>query len=300
MNQVYKSVGVKKQAFYQMMNRRDFTREETAQLVYMVHQVRRDHPRMSVREIYFKLPPLSIGRDKFEQICFDNGLRVKKNKNYRKTTDSSGVVRFPNLLSTKKVTGVNQVFVSDITYFEIAGKFYYITLIMDLFNREIVGYFASDSLRTNQTTIPAMHRVIRERGRVNLKGAIIHSDGGGQYYCKDFNKLTNKLRMRSSMTEESVYENSHAERLNGIIKNDYLYPYAPDSLQSLRTKLKKAVRMYNEGKPHSALDRKTPVQYRMQGSIENENNAKRNYPFSTEKHKQHKSESLTKKTVNVI
>ena len=300
MNQVYKSVGVKKQAFHQMMKRRDFTQEETAQLLYLVHQVRQDHPRMSVREIYYKLQPLSIGRDKFEQICFANGLRVKKNKNYRKTTDSKGVTRFPNLLSEIRVTGVNQVFVSDITYYEIAGKFYYITLIMDLFNREIVGYFASDSLRTTQTTIPAMHKVIKERGRVNLRGAIIHSDGGGQYYCKDFNKLTNKLQMKNSMTEESVYENSHAERLNGIIKNNYLYPYAPATLRSLRAKLKKAVKMYNEGKPHSALNRKTPVQYRMQNCIENENNARRNFPFSTEHHNHNKIEILTKKMVNVI
>lgn len=283
MNQVYNSIGISKQSFHQMIKRKSYIQEEFGQLLHLVHQIRQDHPHMSAREIYKKLRPESIGRDRFEQLCFDNGLRVCRKKNFRKTTDSTGVTRFPNLLKELEVTGVNQVFVSDITYYEMEGRFYYITLIMDLFNREIVGYYAGDNLRTNQTTIPALNRVIRERGASNLKGAVIHSDGGGQYYSKDFRKITDELRMISSMTEESVYENSHSERLNGIIKNNYLYPYAPKSLQGLKQKLRKAVKMYNQGKPHSALKGKTPAQYRELTSAENQNNASRYLRHSTEK-----------------
>lgn len=282
MNQIFQSIGIHKQSFHQMQRRKSYIQEEFGQLLYLVHQIRRDHPRMSVREIYNKLKPDSMGRDKFEQMCFENGFRVTRKKNFRKTTDSRGVTRFPNLIKDIEVTGVNQVFVSDITYFELKGKFYYITLIMDLFNREIVGHFVGDSLRTSQTTIPALHRVIRERGRSNLKGAVIHSDGGGQYYCKEFRRLTDDLGMINSMTEESVYENPHAERLNGVIKNNYLYPYAPSSFKSLKNKLNKAVRMYNYGKSHSALNGKTPVQYRNENSVDNQNNAMRYFQFPTE------------------
>ena len=292
MNQVFQSIGMHKQAFHQMQRRKSYIREEFGQLLYLVHQIRQDHPRMSVREIYHKLQPSSMGRDKFEQMCFENGFRVLQKKNFRKTTDSRGVTRFPNLIKEIEVTGVNQVFVSDITYYELAGKFYYLTLIMDLFNREIVGHFASDSLRTSQTTIPALHRAIKERGKANLRGTIIHSDGGGQYYCKEFRQLTKGLEMISSMTEESVFENPHAERLNGIIKNNYLYPYAPKSLKSLKNKLDKAVRMYNNGKSHSALNGKTPVQYRNENSIENQNNAMRYLQFPTETYKYQKNEVL--------
>lgn len=282
MNQVFQSIGMHKQSFHQMQRRKSYVREEFGQLLYLVHQIRRDHPRMSVREIYNKLKPSSMGRDRFEQMCFENGFRVTRKKNFRKTTDSRGVIRFPNLIKEIEVTGVNQVFVSDITYFELNGRFYYITLIMDLFNREIVGHYVDDSLRTSQTTIPALHRAIRERGRSNLKGAIIHSDGGGQYYCKEFRRLTEDLGMINSMTEESVFENPHAERLNGVIKNNYLYPYAPSSLKSLKDKLNKAVKMYNYGKSHLALNGKTPVEYRYESSVENQKNEIRYFQFSTE------------------
>ena len=255
-----------------MLKRRQYKLEEQQQLIPLINQVRRDHPRMCARDIYLKLQPRSMGRDQFEHFCMDNGFRVKQLKNYRVTTNSIGVTRFPNLIKDKKVTGVNQVFVSDITYYEIGKKTYYLTLIMDLYNREIVGCSASDNLRTESTTIPAFYMMIKERGRVNLKGAIFHSDGGGQYYSNDFKKLTKDLEMDNSMTEEKVYENSHAERLNGIIKNNYLYPYGPTNLSSLRKELKRAARMYNTGKPHRALGKQTPSSYMKSNIVDIEDN----------------------------
>jgi transposase InsO family protein len=189
---------------------------------------------MSARDIYLKLQPHCMGRDQFESFCMDSGYRIKRLKNFRVTTNSLGVTRFPNMAKDFKLTRVNQVFVSDITYFDIGSDVYYLTFIMDLFNREIVGWSVSDNLRTETTTLPALGMLITLRGKVNLKGSIIHSDGGGQYYCNEFKALTKSLEMINSMTEEKVYENSHAERLNGIIKNNYLYPYGPTNIKSLR------------------------------------------------------------------
>jgi transposase InsO family protein len=197
-----------------------------------------------------------------------------------------------------EVTHVNQVFVSDITYFDIGSETYYLTFIMDLYNREIVGWSASDNLRTESTTLPALNRLIYERGRANLKGAIIHSDGGGQYYCSEFKTLTKSLEMINSMTEEKVYENSHAERLNGVIKNNYLYPYGPTNMKSLKKLLDKAVFMYNNGKPHKALGKLTPSMFRI--TIDNENNSSSNLPLSTVNHINNKRVKLSNKKVNVI
>jgi len=243
-----------------MFNRRLYKQEEQQQIIHLVRQVRRDHPRMSARDIYYKLQPSSVGRDQFEQICYNNDLRVQEKRNFRVTTNSMGVTRFPNHLKEFEVTGINQAFVSDITYYEIKDRFYYLTFIMDLYNRQIVGYSVSENLRTENTTIPALNQLINLRGSENLKGAVFHSDGGGQYYSKDFKSLTSDLNMINSMAEE-VYENAHAERLNGIIKNNYLYPYGPTDLTSLKKLTKKAVWMYNNEKPHSALKRKTPISY---------------------------------------
>jgi transposase InsO family protein len=301
MNAVIEAVGTSKQAFTQMLKRSHYREEERQQLLPLINEIRKDHPRMSARDMYIKLRPSTMGRDQFERFCFASGYRVKRLKNYRVTTNSQGVTRFPNRIKDIKLTGINQVFVSDITYYEIGSKFYYLTLIMDLFNREIVGWSASDNLRTESTTLAALHRLIRERGKANLKGAIIHSDGGGQYYCTEFKTLTKSLEMINSMTEESVYENSHAERLNGVIKNNYLYLYGPKDLISLRKLLEKAVWMYNTGKPHTALGKLTPRAYLNKITIDTENNSQKSYfPLSTVYHKHKLSNQISKKKVNVI
>lgn len=298
MKSLFEALSISKQSFYQMLKRRQYKQEEQEQLIPLINEIRRDHPRMSARDIYFKLQPSCMGRDQFERFCMDFGYRIKRLRNYRVTTNSLGVTRFPNHIKNIEVTGVNQVFVSDITYFDIVEKTYYLTFIMDLFNREIVGWSASDNLRTENTTLPALHRVITQRGRTNLKGAILHSDGGGQYYCNDFKALTKDLHMINSMTEEKVYENSHAERLNGIIKNNYLYPYSPKDMRSLRKMLDRAVIMYNTEKPHKALGKLTPCEFKK--TIDNENNSSTYFPLSTVNNNNYKKVKIKQKRVNTI
>jgi len=165
-----------------MYKRRRYRLEEQEQLIPLINEIRIDHPRMSARDIYLKLKPSCMGRDQFERFCMDSGYRLNQLRNYRVTTNSLGVTRFPNLIKDMKVTGINQVFVSDITYYDMGTETYYLTLIMDLFNREIVGWSASNNLRTESTTLPALYRLISQRGRTNIKGSILHSDGGGKYY----------------------------------------------------------------------------------------------------------------------
>lgn len=284
-----------------MLDRRRYKEEEQQQLLPLIRKIRSDHPRMSARDLYYKLQPSTMGRDQFEQFCYNSGFRVRKTKNYRVTTNSIGVTRFPNKIKGMEVTGVNQVFVSDITYFDMGSKVYYITLIMDLYNREVAGWSVSDNLRTESTTIPALQRVIMHRGTANLRGAIMHSDGGGQYYSNEFKQLTQELDMMNSMTEEKVYENAHAERLNGVIKNNYLYPYGPTDLKSLKRDLAKAVKMYNTEKPHSALGRLTPSDYGKTYPVDNEDNFSQSYlPLSTGNNNHYISKEINLKKVNAI
>ena len=281
-----------------MYKRRRYRLEEQEQLIPLINEIRIDHPRMSARDIYLKLKPSCMGRDQFERFCMDSGYRLNQLRNYRVTTNSLGVTRFPNLIKDMKVTGINQVFVSDITYYDMGTETYYLTLIMDLFNREIVGWSASNNLRTESTTLPALYRLISQRGRTNIKGSILHSDGGGQYYCKEFKALTRELEMVNSMTEEKVYENAHAERLNGIIKNNYLYPYGPTNLHSLKRLLDKAVLMYNTGKPHKALGKLTPSEFKK--TVDNEDNSSGYLPLSTVNHIIERRIKINQKRVNVI
>jgi transposase InsO family protein len=154
-----------------------------------------------------------------------------------------------------ELTCINQVWASDITYYRIGEQFYYLTFILDLYSRVIVGYSVGSDLRTISTTIPALKLALKSRNP--SAGLIIHSDGGGQYYCKEWLQLTSHYELRNSMCE-SVYENPHAERINGIIKNDYLVGYGPESYDQLVVLTSKAVIKYNSERPHQSIGNISP------------------------------------------
>ena len=260
LNKFFKGIGSSRQVFHVKLNHYIQREEEMGQLSLIVAQVRKDHPGMALRDLYQIIQPVTIGRDRFEQYFKQIGYGVSIKRSFRRTTDSSGVVRFPNLIESKKLTGVNQVWVSDITYYRIKEKFFYLTFIMDLYSRRIVGYSCSRTLLTTHTTIAALRVSLKGRFTKQLPGLIIHSDGGGQYYSNEFRKLTKDAKMVNSMGK-TAYENPHAERINGIIKNNYIRHYSPTDFLQLSRMTKKAVYMYNTEKPHSALNKLCPVQF---------------------------------------
>lgn len=258
MNALYRAIGISKQAFHQRADRLLLRLEEQRQLLPLVAQLREDHPGMAARQMYRLLQPQHIGRDRFEAFCFQNGYKLEAKRSFQRTTDSLGVIRFENLLIRIELRGINRVWVSDITYYRIGDKFYYLTFIMDLYSRHIVGFAASESLMTERTTLPALKMALKQRQPA--PGLIFHSDGGGQYYCKEFLCVTQAHKIHNSMCE-SVYENPHAERINGTIKNYYLSYYNPQTFEQLQAMVKKAVDMYNQRKPHKALNGLSPAQH---------------------------------------
>jgi putative transposase len=258
MNALYRAIGISKQSFHQSMERQMLHLEEEQQLLPLIREIRQDHPSMSSREMYRLLKPEHMGRDKFEAFCFANGFKIEIKRSFIRTTNSLGITRFENLMSGWELTGINQVWVSDITYYRIGDQFYYITFILDLSSRYIVGYAVSESLMTENTTIPALKKATLLRKP--QPGLIFHSDGGGQYYCKEFLALTRQHHIRNSMCE-SVYENAHAERVNGTIKNDYLIHYGPHDFKRLKEQVRRAVDMYNFYRPHKALSGLSPMAF---------------------------------------
>lgn len=234
----------------------------------LVHNLRQDHPTMGARDMYFMLRPQTLGRDAFEQICKDWSLTRFRYKNYRRTTDSSGVIRFPNRLKGLQITRLDQVWQSDITYYQLGDRFYYITFIQDAYSRRILGHHCSKHLFTKDTTIPALKKALKIRGNKNLQGLIFHSDGGGQYYAADFLKLTGDKKIINSMCEYP-WENGKAERINGVIKNNYLIHRKIKSFDELVKEVDRSVSLYNVEKPHIELQRKSPVTY--ENSLDNTN-----------------------------
>lgn len=210
--------------------------------------------------MFYKIKPKGIGRDKFEALCKRLGYNIEQKRNWHRTTDSSGVIRFENHLKTAALEDINQAYSSDITYYEVGGRFYYITFIMDCFSRIILGYSVSKTLVTEETTLPALRMAVRARGGSIPEGTIFHSDGGGQYYDKAFLKYTEKHRMLNSMCEYA-YENGKAERLNGIIKNNYLKHYVIKDYESLQRSVDRAVDLFNNDRPHKSLNYRSPKEY---------------------------------------
>lgn len=262
LNNLYESLGVTKQGVHQMIQRYLKTEEELAYLQVIIQQVRFDHPTMGIVALFWKIRPEKLGRDRFIAYCQRHGFQLEPIKKPRaRTTDSHGVNRFENLVLNLTVVRINQVWVSDITYYEIAGKFYYLTFILDVYSRYILGHSISARLFTESTTLPALKRAILtgKQGKKELQESIIfHSDGGGQYFAKSFTKLTKRYKMRNSMCIYS-YENPYAERLNRTMKECYLNPYKIADLAELSRLVDRSVSLYNNEKPHKSLKYATPA-----------------------------------------
>jgi len=263
---MYRAIGTTKQGFHKTLIRRRRYADEASQILEIIRQIRVDHPTMCCRAMYYKINPMFMGRDRFEALCRAHGFMVEKKKTGRRTTDSTGVIRFDNLTEDLELTDINQLWSSDITYYELNNVFYYITFILDCFSRVILGHQVSSRLYTEQTSLPALKKAIRNRKKQMPEGIIFHSDGGGQYYDKAFLHLTEKYKFRNSMCE-FAYQNGKAERINGIIKNNYLKHWEIRDLSQLTKQVDRAVLLYNSDKPHSSLARMTP--YEFEGQLAN-------------------------------
>ena len=218
------------------------------------------HPGMGLRTIYERYQPEDIGRDAFIALGLTHGFRLRAVHKSVRTTFSVKSNRYRNLLEGKRFTDVNQIWTSDITYFQLGQKTYYIVLLMDVYSRRIVGYSIADNMRAEQN-IKALQMALDLRGINNFDGKLIHhSDKGSQYISNDYTDLLTDFGIQISMCN-IVYENAHIERVNGTIKNQYLYRWKITSFMQLCNKLERAVWAYNYEKPHAKLGKLTPVEF---------------------------------------
>jgi len=216
------------------------------------------------RKLYHRLKPefikrcIKIGRDKFLKLLRDNGLLQKKKKFIQPKTDSDHPFRkHKNLLKGTIVDRPDQVYVSDITYIRVNDEWSYLTLIMDLFSRKIMGYQLSEGMKVNQTTRPALKMALNNRN--NKEKTILHSDRGFQYCNPSFVKENAKKNVVPSMTNKGdPYENAAAERLNGILKYEFDLKDHFKHFDIAKKEVDKAIRIYNEYRTHWSLDLKTP------------------------------------------
>lgn len=200
-----------------------------------------------------------MGRDKFMELAKANGLLAKIPKSFKRTTFAVKSSKYSNLLVNKKITDVNQVWVTDITYFRILDRFYYISLLMDLYSRKIIAYCAALTLEAIHS-LEVLKNALLNRSLTSFEGLIHHSDKGVQYFYNPYTDLLEKNKIKISVAN-MVLENSHSERLNGIIKNEYLENFHIQNFQQLQKSLSKTVLLYNNERPHLALNLQTPKEF---------------------------------------
>lgn len=229
----------------------------------MVHQVRKDFPRMGANKIRIHLQPrfkssgIEIGRDQFRALLSENNLLVRRLRSRRKTTFSSHWLRkYPNLIRDFVPTGTNQLWVSDITYIEVGYGFVYLSLITDAYSRKIVGWNIARDLGADNALHALKTALKTLLGKVNL---IHHSDRGIQYCSNNYVKLLHRHNISISMTESGdPLENAVAERVNGILKTEWFYNHPLTSWKEAVEYTANVIKLYNTQRPHQSISYLTP------------------------------------------
>ena len=250
-------------AYYKFKIRK-YKKEAVAQQVLeLVKEERIEQPRVGTRKLYealgssFEANGLKVGRDKLFDILREHDMLIKRKKASCKTTDSyHRFHKYKNLIKDMTVDAPNQVWVSDITYIRTINGFCYLALITDMFSRKIVGYDISDSLEL-AGCLRALKKALRHARPADQ--LVHHSDRGIQYCSNQYVNELKKRGIRISMTEENhCYENAIAERVNGILKDEFYLDQCFFSTRSAGKATKNAIDIYNNKRLHVSLGYRTP------------------------------------------
>jgi len=233
----------------------------TQLIISEVKRIRKRQPRSGVRKLHKMLQHMGfiIGRDQLFNVLRENQLLVKRRRKFQKTTNSYHRFRkYSNLIKDKDITRPDQVFVSDITYLRTNKAFCYLSLVTDVFSRKIVGYDVSNSLAIDGAQ-RALHMALN--GVKESHKLIHHSDRGIQYCSNGYVDILTSNNIGISMTEENhCYENSIAERVNGILKDEFFLDEEFPSLGLAKKAVEQSIEIYNSERLHMSLGFQTPDQ----------------------------------------
>ena len=254
LNELYRVIGISKQAINQYRRRQVIFEDHLYELIAEAQAWRKMHPGCGVEKLYYALKPSFIGRDRFIEIMMEAGFRLKKSKNYRRTT-YAGRIRYPNLIKGMKIQAPSIIWQSDITYLPVGTNCYYAVFIIDVYSKKIVGYKVSKTMRAI-ANVEALTMALRTHGPPKIH----HSDRGSQYGSHDYTSLLKQHKTQISMGLKAQ-ENAYAERVNRTIKEEYLQPWQAKTYEQLQIQVTKAVKHYNYQRPHMHLNNLAPVSF---------------------------------------
>ncbi len=255
-------LGISRQAYYQQLERERTQVDRVQTIINAVLRERLLQPRIGTRKLQrlLRQSGVSVGRDRLFRLLREHRLLVPSQRAYHKTTQSHHRFRkHPNLLKPGEHQVIplrpEQVWVADITYLPVYQGEAYLSLVTDAYSRKIVGHKVHDNLKT-ESVIGAFQQALKQR---QSRGELIHhSDRGIQYCSAQYQALHAKHGVRCSMTDGyDCYQNALAERVNGILKQEFLLR-KPMDLTEAKAMVAESIRIYNERRPHLSLQYKTP------------------------------------------
>ena len=260
-------MGISRQAYYKGLACERTRREQHAAVVELVSRTRQRQPRIGTRKLHGMLEQplqdagIKIGRDALFKVLRTAHMLVAPRRAYHRTTQSSHHFRrHPNLLKPGQQgrvvpTGCEQVWVADITYLPTREQVAYLSLVTDAYSRRIVGWHVHASLQAEEVG-KAMEVALRQRR--TRQRLVHHSDRGVQYCSAHYQAIHARHGVTYSMTDsDDCYQNALAERVNGILKNEFLL-HRPANLQQAITMVRESVAIYNQERPHNSLQNRTP------------------------------------------
>ena len=263
--------GVDRQVYYRKIKRKISKQGKAIQVVSMVVEIRKSMPRLGARKLYYllsdKLKLMKIGRDKFFDILRANHLLIQPKRSYHVTTNSHHrFKKHQNQILDLEINRPEQVWVSDITYIGKREKPCYLSIVTDAYSKKIMGHYVAENLNA-ESSLMALKTAIKQRKNKNLP-LIHHSDRGLQYCADDYQRVLNQNGILCSMTQNSdPYENAVAERINGILKQEFMIDKYNQVLDIMKCVVKEAINTYNKQRPHYSNYLLTPDQMHTQNQI---------------------------------
>ena len=253
--------GYSRQNFYKRLKEQVLKQDRSELILGHVLRERGKMPRLGTRKLKHQMALRGqyYGRDRLFDLLRRNGLLIKPLRSYAKTTYSKHwLKKYTNLVKHRPVTAPNQIWIIDITYIRTDEGYNYLSLVTDKFSRKIVGYDLSDSLKA-EGAIRALQMAINQQG--NQPGLIHHSDRGLQYCSHEYQLLLAQHQIKPNVTEQyDPNNNALAERMNGILKTEFLLEDGFPSSLLARKAIEESIETYNTIRPHMSLNMKTPQQ----------------------------------------
>ena len=257
--------GKSRQAWYKHQSKQEKVSMENAIILVLAKEIRKAQPRIGLRKLYYLLKPqlrshnINRGRDYLFSLFSEHNMLVARKRRKVKTTYSySRYRKYPNLIKDMTVCRPEYIWVSDITYIRLQVGFCYLSLVTDIYSHRIVGFSLQQSLNATGC-IEALKMAISTRQTNQI--LIHHSDRGVQYYSNSYINLLGKNKILISMTEQgSPYENAVAERVNGILKDEFSLGGVFDHYRLANQAVSSAIEVYNNFRPHASCDYLTPME----------------------------------------